>query len=341
MQRSSASARLTRLVELLNRFCRRVRGRQELGASEQSGRRPYLSSVRCLGSYQEPVVFLFSVRSTALLPAAFPRGVFFALACSATAEPRVRPGLENPSLCCVQKNGRCIDSRRSGGLSSGFEVLRLVNPEPSTRRALAVSPVLVAASGTFPCHLSSPGLRSFVGAPLPSLLLPVFWRIFTQDSHWHIGCRRASRDRAGCHQLRNSRFQEIGSPIMNLPKHAVSFSVSLSFASRPHLVRAVYIDCSTLRRNRRSGATAHQQIISCECSAYPSPCHRQSWSSQRKILKRFNTKPLAFVALSPSPPLHNTRSSSVSLATWPRHLWMSFSPIFDNESPFLPREKND
>ena len=37
-----------RLVELFNRISRRFRWREEFGASEESGRRPQLSSVCCL-----------------------------------------------------------------------------------------------------------------------------------------------------------------------------------------------------------------------------------------------------------------------------------------------------
>ena len=81
-------------------------------------------------------------------------------------------------LCCVLDSGRCIDSWWRSELSSGFEVLRLTIPEPSTRRALAVSPIL----------------RWFVRTPLPSLQSPVSWRIFPRDSHWHNSCRRACRD---------------------------------------------------------------------------------------------------------------------------------------------------
>ena len=52
--------------------------------------------------------------------------------------------------------------------------------------------------------------------------------------------------------------------------------------------------------------------FTCECFAHPSPCHRQSSPSQRKILKHFKCAPdqLASVAaaLSPPPPLHRSHS---------------------------------
>ena len=59
---------ITRLIELLNRVRRRLRWREEFGASEESGRCPQLSSVSCLCRPQEPVVF-FDPRSS--FPAAF------------------------------------------------------------------------------------------------------------------------------------------------------------------------------------------------------------------------------------------------------------------------------
>ena len=91
--------------------------------------------------------------------------VFFALACGARAESRVAPtGLAALALGIAVSVVFWISvaAWRRSGLSNGFDVLRLRSPEPSARRAVR---------DTF---MSSPRLRSFVGAPpllLPSAIL--------------------------------------------------------------------------------------------------------------------------------------------------------------------------